>query len=146
MQSTEARVGAIPRLQNHRTVAYWVNTACAAIALGSAGAANILRAPPVMEGLAHLGYPTYFAAILGPWEVLGAFAIVVPGFSRVKEWAYAGMVFTLSGAAFSHAASGDPVTKILVPLLLLGVVLVSWRLRPAIETPAATESATPRAA
>jgi hypothetical protein len=81
-----------------------------------------------MEGLAHLGYPTYFATIVGTWELLGAAAIVAPELPRVKEWAYAGMFFALSGAARSHAASGDPVSKVLVPLVVLGAAAVSWTL------------------
>lgn len=131
---------------NVRNIVYWASTVCAAIAVGGAGAADLLHIPAVMEALAHLGYPTYFATILGTWELLGAVAILAPGLSRVKEWAYAGMVFALSGAALSHAASGDPVAKILVPLVLLGAVLVSWTLRPARRTRGATESTRPRAA
>jgi uncharacterized membrane protein YphA (DoxX/SURF4 family) len=128
-----------------RNIVYWASTACAAIAVGIAGGADVLRVPAVMEGLAHLGYPTYFATILGTWELLGAVAILTPRLSRVKEWAYAGMVFALSGAALSHAASGDPVPKIFVPLVVLGAVLLSWASRPGRRT-RVTESARPRAA
>jgi DoxX-like family len=131
---------------NVRNIVYWASTVCAAIAVGGAGAADLLHIPAVMTALAHLGYPIYFATILGTWELLGAAAILAPGLSRVKESAYAGMVFALSGAALSHAASGDPVAKILVPLVLLGAVLVSWTLRPARGTLVATESARPHAA
>ena len=99
-----------------------------------------------MESLAHLGYPAYFATILGTWELLGSAAIVAPGLPRVKEWAYAGMFFTLTGAALSHAASGDPVGKVLLPLVLLGAVLVSWTLRPARRTLVVAEFAERQAA
>lgn len=109
--------------------AYWATTAFAALALGVTGAADLLRVPAIMESLAHLGYPTYFATILGTWELLGAAAIVTPNVPRVKEWAYAGIFFALTGAALSHAASGDPVGKVLVPLVVLGAVAVSWTLR-----------------
>jgi DoxX-like family len=111
-----------------RKAAYWASTGFAALALGATGAANLLRVPAIMESLAHLGYPTYFATILGTWELLGAAAIVAPDLPRVKEWAYAGIFFTLSGAALSHAASGDPAGKVIVPLVLLGAVAVSWAL------------------
>jgi hypothetical protein len=114
-----------------RNTAYWLSTGFAALVLGGTGAADLLRAAPIMEGLAHLGYPAYFATILGTWELLGAAAIVAPGLPRVKEWAYAGMFFTLTGAALSHAASGDPFAKVLFPLVVLGAVVVSWTLRPA---------------
>jgi DoxX-like family len=111
-----------------RKAAYWASTGFAALALGATGAANLLRVPAIMESLAHLGYPTYFATILGTWELLGAAAIIAPDLPRVKEWAYAGIFFTLSGAALSHAASGDPAGKVIVPLVLLGAVAVSWAL------------------
>src|SRR5438132_11323648 len=90
---------------NVRNIVYWASTTCAASAVGGAGAADLLRIPAVIEALAHLGYPTYCATILGTWELLGAMAILAAARSWVKEWAYAGMVFALSGAALSHAAS-----------------------------------------
>ena len=67
----------ISRSANVRSMAYWVSTACAALALGATGAADLTRVPAVMEGLAHLGYPPYFATILGTWELLGALAILL---------------------------------------------------------------------
>lgn len=129
-----------------RNTAYWACTGFAALALGATGAADLLRVPPIMESLAHLGYPAYFATMLGTWELLGAAAIVAPDLPFVKEWAYAGMFFTLTGAALSHAASGDPVGKVLLPLVVLGAVVVSWTLRPARRTLVVTESAGRQAA
>lgn len=115
-------------------VVYRSATALVALAFVAVGAADLVRVPEIAGGLAHLGYPAYFATILGTWELLGAAAILAPNQPRLQEWAYAGMFFTLSGAALSHAASGDPLVKVLVPIVLLGVVLVSWRLRPASQT------------
>jgi uncharacterized membrane protein YphA (DoxX/SURF4 family) len=80
--------------------------------------------------MSHLGYPLYFAALLGAWKVLGALAIVAPGLPRLKEWAYAGMFFDLSGAAISHGSVGDPPARWLTPLAILAVVVASWALRP----------------
>lgn len=116
-----------------RKVAYWAATSFAAFGCAATGIADLLRAPQVMEGLAHLGYPAYFATILGLWQSLGAAAIVANGLEPVKEWAYAGMFFTLTGAAVSHAASGDALDKILVPLVLLAAVVASLALRDARE-------------
>ena len=110
--------------------AYWATTGLAALAFAFGGLADVMRAPDVREGLAHLGYPMYFAAILGVWKLLGATAIVAPGLPRLKEWAYAGMFFDLTGAAASHAAVGDPAANILTPLLVLVIVVASWVLRP----------------
>ena len=115
------------------SVAYWASTVFAALALAATGTADLLRLPTIMEGLAHLGYPAYFATLLGTWELLGAWAIVAPSHPRIQEWAYAGMFFTLTGATLSHVTTGDPGGKVLLPLVLLGSVIVSWMLRPARE-------------
>ena len=129
-----------------RRITYWATTGVAAIGLGAVGAAEVLRVPVIMDGLAHLGYPAYFATILGTWLLSGSAAIMAPGLSWVKEWAYAGIFFTLTGAALSHAASGDPTGKILVPLLVLGAVVASWALQPARQALFAKGLVAPRAA
>ena len=98
-----------------RTIAYWVTTGLVAAMFVLGGVMDFGRSPQVVEGMAHLGYPGYFAALLGVWKVLGAIALLAPGFPRLKEWAYAGIVFDLTGAAVSHAASGDDVGKIVTP-------------------------------
>ena len=135
-----------PSITVVRTTAYWASTGFAALTLGASGAANLLHARSVMEGLAHLGYPPYFASILGTWELLGAAAIVAPDFPPIQEWAYAGMFFTLTGAALSHAVSGDPLGKILVPVVLLVAVGVSRTCRPARRASSAANLAVAHAA
>ena len=112
------------------TIGYWVTTGLVALAFGLGGLADLSRAPNVLAGMSHLGYPLYFAAILGAWKALGAVAVLLPRFPRLKEWAYAGMFFDLTGAAVSHASSGDPVGNVVTPLILLGLVAASWALRP----------------
>ena len=113
-----------------RRIAYWVTTALTAFVFLSGGVADLIPPRDVMEGMAHLGYPAYFTSILGVWKVLGGLAVLAPRFARLKEWAYAGMLFDLSGASASHASVGDPVAKIVTPILLLGIVIASWALRP----------------
>ncbi len=113
-----------------RAVIYWIATLVAAAAFVVPGALNLLRAPHMVRDMAHLGYPPYFPTILGAWKVLGALAIVLPGRPRLKEWAYAGMVFDLTGAALSRAVIGDGAFKIVVPLVIAAVVGTSWALRP----------------
>lgn len=113
-----------------KAIGYWVATALTALLFSYSGVIDLTRATAVVEGLAHLGYPAYFPLILGGWKVLGVAAVLVPGFPTLKEWAYAGMAFDLSGAAMSHAASGDDTAKVITPLVLLGVVAASWALRP----------------
>ena len=113
-----------------RRIAYWVATALTAFIFLSGGIADLVRPAPLQEGMTHLGYPVYFMVILGVWKVLGGVTVLVPRFPRLKEWAYAGMLFDLTGAAASHASVGDPVLKVVTPLLLLGIVMASWALRP----------------
>jgi uncharacterized membrane protein YphA (DoxX/SURF4 family) len=113
-----------------RSIGYWATTGLVALGFAAGGAFDVSGAPAVIAGVAHLGYPAYFAALLGTWKLLGAAAVLAPRLPRVKEWAYAGMFFDLSGAAISHAASGDGVGKVITPVVLLGLVVTSWALRP----------------
>ena len=109
------------------SVIHWITTGCTVLAFAAIGVANLARVPAVAEGVTHLGYPAYLCTILGIWQLLGAAAIAAPVSPRLKEWAYAGMFFNLTGAAASHIASGEPFAKVLFPLVLLGVVMGSWR-------------------
>ncbi len=121
-----------------KNVIYWLATAFVAFGFVSGGVIDLIAGPDMVAGMAHLGYPAYFLTILGTWKVLGALAILWPGLPRLKEWAYAGMVFDLTGAAASHLASGDGVDKVIAPAVLLGLVAVSWALRPKSRMLAAT--------
>ena len=100
------------------------------LAFVGSGLANLFHATHVAADMGHLGYPSYFMTILGTWKVLGAIAVGAPGFPRVKEWAYAGMMFDLTGAAASRSATGDGAMQILVPLGIAILVAVSWATRP----------------
>jgi uncharacterized membrane protein YphA (DoxX/SURF4 family) len=114
-----------------KTTLYWISTVLLAAVLLMGGVMDVLRAPPVVQAITALGYPAYLASILGVWKLLGVAAVATPGLPRLKEWAYAGIAFELSGAALSHAISGDPAAKVAVPLVLLGLAAASWALRPA---------------
>lgn len=118
----------------HRILAYWITTGLIAFAFVAGGIFDMSGSPEVVAQLAHLGYPAYLGMLLGVWKVLGALAIVAPGLPRLKEWAYAGMVFDLTGAVVSHVAVGDAVGQLVAPLGLLGLVAASWALRPASRT------------
>ena len=116
---------------NPRIVAYLVTTALVVVAFVGSGVANLLRVEHVAHDMLRLGYPTYLMSVLGTWKVLGALVVALPSLPRLKEWAYAGMCFDLTGAAASRAASHDEIVTVVVPLVLAAAVLVSWRLRPA---------------
>ena len=87
-----------------RLAAYWITTALTAFVFLSGGATDLARPEFLVEGMTHLGYPTYVVIILGVWKILGGIVVLGPRLPRLKEWAYAGMVFDLTGAAASHAA------------------------------------------
>src|SRR5215475_11794932 len=114
-----------------RIVAYWVTTALVVLELTVGGVWDILRVPQVRGLIERLGYPLYFLVILGIWKLLGAVALVIPRFPRLKEWAYAGVIFDLTGAVASLLASGliDAGT-LAYPIAMTGVAFASWTLRP----------------
>ena len=94
------------------------------------GRAALASGPFVTDVVGQLGYPIYVLTILGVWKVLGAITLFLPGLPRLKEWAYAGIVFELTGAAASHQLHGNGVADILPPLVMAVVAMISWVLRP----------------
>ena len=117
-----------------KNIAYWTTTILIAFFIGSGGVAQVAHVQGTVDGFVHiLGYPLYFVTILGVWKVLGAIAILMPRFPRLKEWAYAGIFFDLTGAAASVAAVGGYgayAFHVLAPLILAGLMVASWALRP----------------
>jgi len=119
-------------------IIYWISTVWLASGMLSTGALQLFKAkaegalaPPGVYGIQHLGYPIYFLTILGIWKILGVVALLIPKFPLLKEWAYAGFFFAMSGAVFSHIASGDSLSENVPALLLLGLTVISWYFRPA---------------
>jgi uncharacterized membrane protein YphA (DoxX/SURF4 family) len=114
-----------------RIIAYWVATALVVLELAWGGIWDILRVAQVRNLIEQLGYPHYFLVILGVWKLLGAVALAIPRFPRLKEWAYAGVLFDLTGAVASLSASGlIAVGTLAYPILMIGVAIASWALRP----------------
>ncbi len=114
-----------------KTSAYWLTTGLLALDFTVGGAFQLLRPPQVMAAMTHLGYPGYFVAMLGVWKILGGVALVVPGFPRLKEWAYAGIFFDITSAVVSILAVGDGFASATLPLVFLLLTVASWSLRPA---------------
>ena len=121
-----------------KTITYWASTAMLAFVLLSGGLAYLVDRADAEAGIVQLGYPSYLLAILGIWKVAGGLVLLAPRLPRLKEWAYAGAVLDLTGAAASHLARGNHAAHVIVPLALTIVTLVSWATRPARRTLVAT--------
>ena len=126
-----------PTTSKRNKIIYWIATLWLASGMLSTGILQLLKmkaegavSPPGVEGITHLGYPVYFLTILGIWKILGVVALLIPRSPLLKEWAYAGFVFTMTGAIFSHVAVGDPMKELVPSLLLLVLTVVSWYFRP----------------
>lgn len=112
-------------------IIYWISTAWLALGMLSSGIMQLLKGKAEVDFILKMGYPDYFLTVLGVWKILGAAVVLLPKFPLLKEWAYAGFFFAMSGAVFSHIALGHRVNEIAGPLLLLMLTLVSWYFRPA---------------
>ena len=115
-------------------IIYWIATIWLALGMISTAAVQLVKAKNGQGGadmITHLGYPVYLLTLLGIGKILGVVAVLIPKFPLVKEWAYAGFFFIMSGAVFSHIASGDAMREIFPSLLLLVLTVISWYFRPA---------------
>jgi DoxX-like family len=113
-----------------RSVGYWLATVVVVAELGLGGSWDIARLPSVRDLVTHLGYPSYFLVLLGTWKVLAAVALLVPRRALLKEWAYAGVFFTYTGAIASHLTTGYALGEVAVLALLTALTVLSWALRP----------------
>jgi len=108
-------------------IIYWISTILFAGFMLFSAIPDIMNVPEAKEMVSkHLGYPVYLIPFLGVAKLLGAIAILVPGFPRIKEWAYAGLTFDLIGAWYSSIAVGDPPAGSIFMILILAVEAVSY--------------------
>ncbi|SRR5258708_5738785 len=114
-----------------KKIIYWIATGWLGLGLISTGLVQVFNLTAKVDFISHLGYPTYFLTLLGLWKILGAVTLLIPKFTLLKEWAYAGIFFTMTGAVYSHIAFGDAIGQTLPSLWLLILAVVSWSLRPA---------------
>jgi uncharacterized membrane protein YphA (DoxX/SURF4 family) len=126
---------------NPRPIAYWTATAVIASETLAGGITDLLQGResvvagrPVVEVVTQLGYPVYVLRILGILKVAGAVVLLVPRLPRLKEWAYAGVTFELTGAAASHVLRGNGPRDVITCLILTAFALASWALRPPSRT------------
>lgn len=114
-----------------KKIMYWIATVWLSLGMLSTGVIQLLKVKEDVDFIIKLGYPVYFLTILGIWKILGVITVLMPKFTLLKEWAYAGFFFAMSGAICSHIAVGNPVSEIFPSLLLLVLTILSWYLRPA---------------
>jgi len=122
-------------MEKRNKIIYWIATIWLSLGMLSTGTVQILKlkgdGPGSLDSMTHLGYPPYFVTILGISKILGVVALLIPKFPLLKEWAYAGFLFMMSGAIFTHFAAGNSISEIFPSLLLLILTVVSWYFRPA---------------
>lgn len=126
---------------NRKAISYWVSTAVVVFELLAGGVTDLMHGrtvlvigEPVVEVMARLGYPVYLLRILGVWKLLGAIALLVPRFPRLKEWAYAGTFFEMTGAITSEVVCGEKTISLVWAGIVAVLTLVSWALRPPSRT------------
>lgn len=112
-------------------IIYWIATLWLSLGMLSTGIVQIIKMDNEVTMMKNLGYPLYILTILGIWKILGVITVLIPKFPILKEWAYAGFFFAMSGAVFSHLANGDAGKDFFGPILLLVLTFVSWYFRPA---------------
>ncbi|MEY4330911.1 MAG: hypothetical protein RL609_1659 [Bacteroidota bacterium] len=118
-------------MEKRNKILYWVFTVWLAFGTAFGGVFQLLHRPEVADNFKRLGYPDYFMTLLGTWKILAVIAILIPKYPLIKEWAYAGLGFTMIGAFVSHMAVGDGFGDMFGSILTFALVVVSWYLRPA---------------
>jgi uncharacterized membrane protein len=109
---------------------YWVSTIFLSFGMLAGGIQQMLQIGGYNEIVTQLGYPLYLLSILGTWKILGVIAILIPKKALLKEWAYAGFFFAMSGATISHLAVGQTTIEAMPSIILLLVTIASWYFRP----------------
>jgi hypothetical protein len=125
---------------------YWATVGLFCAVYSFSAIMDLFGVGPAKATLAHLGYPAYVAAILGTWKAGAVVTLLAPGLLRLKEWAYAGILFDLSGGFVSHVMTGDPLPKPIIPVVLLALAMSSYFLRPGdrkLQAPVAVADALP---
>jgi len=118
-------------MEKRNLIIYWATTVLMGVGMFGSGVAQVIRAKEMVDIIVPLGYPLYFMTIIGVWKILGVIVIVIPGFKLAKEWAYAGLFFTMTGALISHLVMGDGGKAVAGPLMQTVFIILSWYFRPA---------------
>lgn len=117
--------------QKRNKIIYWIFTLWMSLGMISTAIVQLMKNKDELANFTNLGYPAYLMTIIGVWKILGVIATLIPKTPLLKEWAYVGFFFLMSGAVVSHIIVGDTIGKTFPPFLLLVLVLISWYFRPA---------------
>ena len=117
-------------MKKRNKIIYWTATLFLSVGMLAGGIQQMLQIGGYNEIVTKLGYPLYLLSIIGTWKILGVIAILIPKYPLLKEWAYAGFFFVMTGAAISHLAVGQPFAETMPALILLVAIVLSWYFRP----------------
>lgn len=116
--------------EKRKRIIYWVFTLWMSLGMVSTAIVQLMKNKDELANFTNLGYPAYLMTIIGVWKLLGVIAILIPKRLLLKEWAYAGFFFVMSGAVISHLIVGDIAGRTFPAVLLLVLVIISWYSRP----------------
>jgi hypothetical protein len=105
---------------------YWILTGLLLAITISGSIPDVMSVPDAVALFTHLGYPDYLLPFLGVAKLLGAAAILIPGFPRIKEWVYAGFVYDITGAMYSSISVGDPASSWLLFIIIYILIAGSY--------------------
>ena len=119
------------RSAKRNKIIYWIATLWLSLGMTATGIVQLIQNKDEITMFNRLGYPMYLMIMIGVWKMLGVIAVLAPRFPLIKEWAYAGFFFVMSGAVISHLAINDDPKELFGPILLIVLTIVSWYFRPA---------------
>lgn len=128
----------IYNMTKRNNIIYWIATVWLGLGMLSTGIVQTIQMKEEVEMATRLGYPAYFFTLIGIWKIAGVIAVLAPKTPLLKEWAYAGFFFVMTGAIFSHVAVGDGAAEYFGPVLLLILTVTSWYFRPAAKKTSST--------
>src|SRR6186713_2690581 len=114
-----------------KKIIYWISTLWLALGMTSTAIVQLIKPEEEIARTTRLGYPLYLLTILAVWKLFGVVAVLIPKYPLLKEWAYAGFFFAMTGAVVSHIAGGDGAAEFFGPSLLIVLTVVSWYFRSA---------------
>jgi len=116
--------------EKRNKIIYWIFTLWMVLGMISTAIVQLMKHKDELTNFTNLGYPAYLMTIIGVWKTLGVIVVLIPKTPLLKEWAYAGFFFVMSGAVVSHIILGDSFGRTFPAVLLLVLVLISWYFRP----------------